>query len=568
MSDATTVAAELRRIALLLEVNGDNPFKARAFAAAARVVEGLGEGLAELVASDRLTTVDGLGAATARVVGELLAGERPAVLAELLERTPAGVEGMLDLAGLGPKKVRAIWRELGVESLGELEYACRENRLAELPGFGAKSQAAVLASLHFHAAARERLRVDQATAVAETLAAALRAAPGVARVEPAGELRRGAETVAELVLVVAAAAPASVAERVTSLLTDAVAAGRGDAVVWRGTYGGRCPVRVVAATPLGFAHTLLVETGSEAHLAELARLAAAVGVDVYGPDHGAPSEAQLYARLGCDWVPPVLREGLGEVELARQGRLPALVAATDLEGALHNHTTDSDGTATVEEMAAAAAALGWRYLGLADHSPVAIYAHGVDDQRLRAQWRRVEQWNAAHPELRLVRGLEADILGDGRLDLDEAWGDGLEYVVASVHSSFRLSRAAQTERLVRAVRHPRCRILGHPTGRLLLARPGYDVDLEAVLAACAETGVAVEVNASPYRLDLDWRWARRALELGVRLALNPDAHATAGLADLRWGLLVAQKAGATAADVVNCDLAGFLVRGRSASVGR
>jgi DNA polymerase (family 10) len=228
------------------------------------------------------------------------------------------------------------------------------------------------------------------------------------------------------------------------------------------------------------------------------------------------------------------------------------VQSGDLLGALHNHTLDSDGAASVEEMARAAGSLGWSYIGIADHSPIASYANGVSADRLRDQWRRIDAHNAAGGGPRLVKGLEADILGDGSLDIPDGCEDGLEYVVASVHSGFRLSEAEQTERVVRAVSHPLCRVLGHPTGRLLLARPGFAIDLEEVFAACAEHGVAVEINASPYRLDLDWRWARRALELGLKLIVNPDAHATDGLADVRWGLAVARKAGSTKGDLVNC----------------
>lgn len=217
----------------------------------------------------------------------------------------------------------------------------------------------------------------------------------------------------------------------------------------------------------------------------------------------------------------------------------------------------------MEDMARAAGDLGWRFFGVADHSPVAVYAHGVDGDRLRDQWRRIDAWNETGGNPRIVKGLEADVLTDGALDIPEGCEDGLEYVVASIHSNFRLTEEQQTERLLRAVAHPACRVLGHPTGRLLLARPGYAVDLDKVLEACAEHGVAVEINASPYRLDLDWRWARRAVDLGLKLIVNPDAHSPDGLADVRWGLAVARKAGATAADLVNCaPIEEFLAGGR------
>jgi len=264
-------------------------------------------------------------------------------------------------------------------------------------------------------------------------------------------------------------------------------------------------------------------------------------------------EEGIYQALGCEWIPPELREGGTEIELAAAGALPSLVRPKDLLGALHNHTTDSDGSASAEQMAGAARQRGWSFFGVADHSPAAFYANGVDVERLRDQWRRIDDFNRGSSGIRVVKGLEADILSGGELDIPEGCEGGLEYVVASVHSAFRMSEEQQTDRIVKAVSHPACRVLGHPTGRLLLVRPGYSLDLERVLQACAEHGVAVEINASPYRLDLDWRWAGRALELGLKLIVNPDAHTTEGLDDVRWGLSVARKAGATAADLVNCS---------------
>jgi DNA polymerase (family 10) len=250
------------------------------------------------------------------------------------------------------------------------------------------------------------------------------------------------------------------------------------------------------------------------------------------------------------------------IEAAADHALPDLVEVGDLRGVLHNHTTDSDGGATLEDMADAAADRGWCFFGVADHSPAAHYANGVDAERLRRQWARADRWNEAHPDHRIAKGIEADILSDGALDIPDGCADGLDYVVASVHSSFRLEAEIQTERIVAAVGHPACRVLGHPTGRLLLARPGYAVDLDRVLDACAERRVAVEINASPYRLDLDAEWARRALDRGIKLVVNPDAHSIAGLDDVRWGLAVARRAGATAADLVNCmDIANFIARG-------
>lgn len=554
--DRKTAARALREIATLLEVAGDNPHRVRAFANASRAVDRIEGDLAAMIDGGNLLEVKGLGRGTVAVLEEVAAGRQPEALAQALAAVPAGVRDLLGVSGLGPKKVRALWQDLGVTSLGELEYACRENRLVELPGFGAATQRKVLDGVAFARQAGERRLINEARAVAEDLRGSLRSAPGVVDVAVAGEVRRSSETVGSLQLVVVAedadAAGGAVARAVPG-------AERGSDGRWTGVTGSGLPVGVRCVAPPAAGAVLVWSTGSGAHLDGLADRARGLGLvfDADGLQRGGrvvdcPDEAALYEALGCAWVPPELREGQDEIGLATRGALPALVSENDLLGALHNHTTDSDGAATVEDMASAAGALGWRFFGVADHSPIAVYAHGVDGDRLRDQWRRIDAFNDAGKGPRIVKGLEADILAAGELDIPDGCGGGLEYVVASVHSNFRLSEQQQTERVVRAVANPACRVLGHPTGRLLLARPGYAVDLERVLQACAEHKVAVEINASPYRLDIDWTWARRALGLGIKLIVNPDAHSPQGLADVRWGLAVARKAGATAADLVNC----------------
>jgi DNA polymerase (family 10) len=343
------------------------------------------------------------------------------------------------------------------------------------------------------------------------------------------------------------------AETVARSFGSAETVGAGE---WALHADGSLPVRLCFAGRRELGAVWLQATGDDEFLAGLEARAAGSGsvFSVVGSD-----EAEVLTALGLPWIPPELRRGRRWIEAAACGVLPRLVELGDLRGALHNHTTDSDGLATLEEMAGAAAGLGWSFFGVADHSPAAFYANGLDAERLRAQWSRADAWNDDHHDLRIVKGLEADILADGRLDIPEGCEAGLEVVVASVHSSFKMPAEVQTERLVTAVRNPACRILGHPTGRLLLARPAYEVDLERVLDACAEAGVAVEINASPYRLDLDATWARCALDRGLRLVVNPDAHSVDGLDDVRWGVTVARRAGATAIDVINCgDLETFL----------
>ncbi|PWB70238.1 MAG: hypothetical protein C3F15_14075 [Holophagae bacterium] len=563
MLDRKTAARTLRAIAQLTELDGGNPHRVRAFANAARSVERLDGDLAAMVASGDILTVPGIGKGTAAVLADLAGGREPEALIELERKTPPGVRELLEVAGLGPKRARTLWQELAVTSIGELEYACRENRLLGLAGFGAASQQRLLDALRFHRSSRERRLVHQAWRAADELTAALVAAPGVERVEVAGELRRGCETVAVLDLVVVGDCE-TVGGVLRAALRDVEPMSDGG---WTGIAVDGLPARVRTADGGRAAWALVEATGSAAHLEALRRRASVAGLRIddgrlwSGEDAVAiAAEAELYAALGCQWVPPELREDGSEVEAAARHRLPVLAELRDLRGALHNHTTDSDGAASVAEMARAAGNLGWQLLGIADHSPAAHYANGLTADRLRAQWRVIDELNAAGGP-RLFKGIEADILPDGRLDVPEGCEDGLEYVVASVHSSFRMTAEAQTERVLAAIGHPACRVLGHPTGRLLLGRPGYEIDLERVLEACAERGVAVEINASPYRLDLDAAWARRAIEGGVLLAVNPDAHDAAGLADLRWGVTVARRAGAEARHLINCgDIEGWLAR--------
>jgi DNA polymerase (family 10) len=535
-------------------------------------VERIDGDLEALIESGEILEIKGVGKGTVAILQQLLAGEHPEILIKAEQIVPLGVREMLLIPGLGPKKVRALWHELGLASIGELEYACRENRLVELPGFGAKTQEKLIGAIRFARASEQRRLINEAWTEATEIASSLCEIGGVARVVAGGEVRRCCETVGSLEFVVTT----DDKERVVAALSD----------LYPGI-GPESPLRFSASTESGLQMTVRVvsaaetaistlwATGSDGHLRSLAELALSTGLrlDETGLWRGdvqinCADEHALYEALGCRWVAPELREGEGEVERAITGTLPELVAPEDLLGALHNHTTDSDGAATVEEMAAAARGLGWSFFGVADHSPVASYANGVSAERLREQWRRIDEFNASLAGFRIIKGIEADILSDGSLDIPEGCDDGLDYVVASVHSAFGLTEEAQTERLVQAVSHPACRVLGHPTGRLLLARPGYSVDLDRVLSACVEHGVAVEINASPYRLDLDWHWARRALDLGLKLIVNPDAHSTAALDDVRWGLAVARKAGAAAADLVNCsDIEEFLRNERVKSSG-
>ncbi len=538
---------------MLSELAGENPFKVRAMANAARGVLRIPGEVTEMAARGELTGVPGIGKGIAAIIVETLDRGEPAQLVHLRSTLPAGLPELLSVPGLGPKRIRTLWQELGITTLGELEYACRENRLVTLPGFGTATQTKILGAIEFRRRAAEKHHISTAWQAAEDVVAALRRTVPGCEAAPAGEVRRFCEVVTEVVVVCSSVPGAKVKAALTRVLED-VAGGR-EAVTGRHPVGP--PVRVVIAPPEAFGLALLWNTGSGKHLEQLARqatrhalrLADGALTGSSGKPVPCADEDQVYRRLGLPWIAPELREGDGEVEAAAKGTLPALVEAGDLLGAVHVHTTDSDGTASLAEMADAAAKLGWSLLGIADHSQVAAYAHGLDGGRLRAQGDAIAAHNARGGKPLLLRGLEADILADGALDLPE--GVPLDFVVASVHSSFRQGIEAQTARLVRAVARGRGTILGHPTGRLLLARNGYQVDLEAVLQAAAASGAAVEINAHPFRLDLDWRWVRRAVALGVPITIGPDAHDPAGLADVRWGLGIARKGWATAADVLN-----------------
>ena len=553
--DRRTASKTLQRIAKLLEVDGENIYRVRAFANAARALERVEGDLAAKLASGELLKLKGVGKGTITVLEELQAGGRPEALDDVERRVPEGVREMLELPGLGPQKVRSLWQDLGVSSVGELAYACRENRLVDLPGFGAKTQQRLLDAIGFKRQSSDQRLISEAWAESVALSETVRDLPGVEEVLVVGEVRRSCETAAAVSLVVVAGDGRMIEKAVDSKVLHLAASGSGR---WAGVSESGFALQVSVVEPQSAVGASLWATGSASHLDALGSRAADRGLrlDANGLWRGdqrieCRDEKSLYEALGCQWVPPELREDGTEVVRAAAGAQPELVTMDDVIGVLHNHTTDSDGAASVEEMAAAAAAHGWSFFGVADHSPVVTYANGLDADRLQEQWRRIDAINA-EGGVRVLKGIEADILSDGSLDIPEGCETGLDYVVASVHSAFRLSREAQTDRVVRAVSNPACRVLGHPTGRLLLARPGYEIDLETVLQACAEYGVAVEINASPYRLDLDWRWARRALELGLKLCVNPDAHTIVGLDDIRWGIGIARKAGATAADLVNC----------------
>ncbi|EAX48505.1 PHP C-terminal domain protein [Thermosinus carboxydivorans Nor1] len=572
MADARTLAKMLAEIAVLLELRGENSFKIRAYENAARALGQLDADLAELVAQGRLQGIKGIGKTMTQHIKEYIETGRVTYYEELREQVPPVLFELVKIPGLGPKKALLLHEQLGINSVGELEYACRENRLKTLSGFGDKSQDKILAGIDFLKKYQGRFLLGDAWPVAEKIAEYLRQHEAVLQAEVAGSIRRRAETVKNIDIVVAADAEAVADIAIAMPGVQQVLSREGNDIRVRLTTGMELAVHVVK--PTAFAAALHRYTGSKDHLDLLGAVAGEQGwrldaeglIDATGRRQGVASEEDLYQRLGLAYIPPELREGLDEVRLAARS-LPALVTAQDIRGVFHVHTVYSDGTATIAEMARGAQARGWQYIGITDHSQSAVYAHGLRVETVREQRREIERLNVASSDFTILAGIESDILPDGSLDYPDEVLAEFDFVIASVHSAFRLSEAEMTRRIVRAMENPYVTMLGHPTGRILLARDGYALDMEEVISAAAGTGTVIEINASPYRLDLDWRWCRRAKEKGVLLSVNPDAHALDELDYLDYGLAMARKAGLTAADILTSrslpDLLSLLSRKRA-----
>jgi DNA polymerase (family 10) len=552
----TDVARVLAEIATLGELNGDNPFRTRAFASAARALEGTDVDLGALAREGALTSLPGIGPAIAETIQELVETGRSSVHDELKASTPIGLYDLLRIPGVGAKRIHTLHTELGIDSLDSLEAAARAGNVAQVSGFGAKTERKILDGIAFVRAGRGQRRYPAALEVAVRLLQWLRAQPDVASAEIAGALRRRSEVVDAVELVAASTEPHKVVSEFAQR-NGAARAAEQDAADPEAHVtihlSDSLPVRLRCVAADRFVAAMVWETGSDSHLRQLGERAESRGMrldadGLWRADRPVPlsSESALYAALELAYVPPELREGLGEIDVAAADSLPKLVELADLRGTFHCHTSYSDGKATVAEMAEAARALGWSYLGIADHSPAAAYAGGLSVARVREQHREIDEWNAKHggqgpARFRIFKGTESDILPDGSLDFPDSVLASFDYVVGSVHSSFGLPEKKMTARVIRAIQNPHLTMLGHATGRLLLTRDAYAIDVRAVIDAAAEHGVAVEINADPIRLDLDWRHVRYAAERGVLIPINPDAHSTRGLENVAFGINVARK---------------------------
>ena len=555
---AAEVADVLEEIGRLLDFKGENTFKVRAYVNAARALADLTEPLETVLAEGRLREIPGIGAAIADKIATYSETGSIPLLDRLRSEIPAGVLELVAVPGLGPKRARAAFQALGVASLDDLEKAAASGRLAEVPGFGEKTARTILANLERVRAYTGRWLAAEARPLAERLLAALRDDPDVIRAETAGGLRRAMETVHDIDLVAASADAAAVFERFAELPAVAALTARGDTKATVRLAGG-IPADLRVVEPDAFPFALQYFTGSQAHNTRLRGLARRRGLKLNeyallrkdGTPVECADEAAVYRALGLEWIPPEIREDRGEIEAARQGGLPRLVERGDLRGVLHVHTEWSDGRASIQAMAEAARARGFEYLAVCDHSRSAAYAGGLSAERLREQREEIERVNVGLEGLVVLAGCEVDVLADGGLDYPDDVLAGLDFVVGSVHSRLGLPREEQTERVLRAIGNPWLDVLGHPAGRVLNRREGADLDMERVLDAAAAAGVALEVNGDPHRLDLDWRWHRAAMERGIRLAIDPDAHGPETLDYVDNGIGIARKGWVTREAVLN-----------------
>src|SRR6266576_2488636 len=567
--DKNQIAAIFEEVAVLLALKEDsNPFEGRAYENAARAINALDGDIEQLVRTGKLKGTPGLGSTIIKRIEELVNTGHLAFYDELRASTPQIKLQMLRIPGVGPKKINVIYDKLHINSIAELEQACREDKIAHLPGFGKKTQDNIMQGLAFLAQHADRFLYPVAEEEAERIRSALAELPEIVRLQVAGSLRRRRETIGDIDMVASVAddADEKARNRIMDFFTrqpsvEAIT-GKGEtkSSVVLGT-GIAMDLRVVKDSQ--FPATLHHFTGSKEHHIPLRRRALSMNMTIndYGLFKGkepnlepvpCKTEADIYAALGMEYVEPELREDMGEIEAAVHGTLPMLVQESDLRGVLHVHSTWSDGQNTIREMAEACIVRGLSYLGLTDHSKTAAYAGGLNEEDLRRQHEEIDLLNKEYAgRLLILKGIECDILRDGSLDFADDVLATLDFVVASIHSLFNLSPQEQTARMLRAISNRYVDIIGHPTGRILLGREGYALDLDVVIDAAAEHGVCIEINAHPSRLDLDWRYLHRARDKGIKIPVNPDAHSMDGLDVMRYGINIARKGWLRISDVLN-----------------
>jgi DNA polymerase (family X) len=530
-------------LANILELHEENEFKIKSYRNAYITLRKLDRPLSELPEAE-VKAIKGIGPAISARIQELLQTGTMQALEEARAKTPPGVVEMLEINGFGPKKVRSVWQDMGIESIGELWYACNENRLVEYKGFGLKTQEDLRQRLEYHQRSKGFLHCDAAEAIAQQVCAVIAERVPGAFIAPVGEVRRKCPVVRHIEILVGYNGELTAAfQEPLSLVPSAETSH-----IFKVNTADGAEATIFQCLAEEFGSKLFQYSGSPEFVSDF--VATNTGVSF----KSLRMEQDIFEKANLPYVVPELRDHPQAMTLAKDNKLPELVTAEDLKGVLHVHTTWSDGLHTLEQMCTRAQELGYRYIGITDHSKAAFYANGLQPDRLLAQWDAIDQLNEKMKDFRILKGIESDILNDGSLDYDDNLLDRFDFVIASVHTNLKMGIEKATERVVRAIEHPATTILGHPTGRLLLSREGYPLDWEVVFDACKRCKVAIELNAHPYRLDIDYTLIPRALELGIPISINPDAHSLDGLEHVRYGLQIARKGGLTAATCFNAQM--------------
>ena len=538
------LAKAFKLTAQLMELHDENPFKIRSIQNAAFKLERHPVPI-ETLDPNEIGSIEGVGKSIQTKITDLLTTKSFPEMDEMLKLTPKGVIDMLSIKGIGPKKVRTLWKELGIESTGELLYACNENRLVELKGFGSKTQLQIKQAIEYMEANQGKYLFAVIEPIALQILQDIRNSGIAEECSYTGEFRRKLEIQEKIELVLVPKEISAVLDFISShplIDKDSIKSGKTEITA---VIAGKLPLILFISDREHFASLLFRTTGNPEHLEMLQEKYKLSIPEI------SESENEIYALAKLPYFEPELREGRSEFSLIKDGKLPPLVEETDLKGILHNHTTYSDGAHTLEEMAVYCKGLGYQYLGICDHSKSAFYANGLQPERILKQHEEIDALNSKLGPFRIFKGIESDILTDGSLDYPDEILKSFDFIVVSIHSGLRMDKEKATQRLLKAIENPYTTILGHPTGRLLLAREGYPIDHQKIIDACASNGVIIELNANPYRLDLDWRYIPYALNKNVLISINPDAHRTEGYHDMHYGVCVARKGGLTKSSTFN-----------------
>ncbi len=532
------VSKILSTTAKLMELHGQNEFKIRSIQNAAFTVSKLEVPVKQL-SEEELAGIKGIGKSISQKIHQLISEGVMPDLEVLLKDTPEGVLEMLSIKGIGPKKVAVLWKELEVVTPGELLYACNENRLVELKGFGIKTQDQIRKAIEFKISNKGLYHYAAIEKQAVVWLDEIKKIPFVKDVSFSGELRRKCEILTHASFVIACDNFHVCSNEIIKILSLEEVVSNPSLQIISGKHESEIPITIAFCAPADYGKTLFINTGNEVHVKGVLDKLSDVNLD-------GLSEISIYEKAGMQFVEPELREGTDEIVMAANNAIPALLEYGDLKGSLHNHSTYSDGLSTLREMAVFLRDGGYEYLGICDHSKSAFYANGMKEERIAQQHLEIDALNKELAPFRIFKGIESDILHDGSLDYDISVLKSFDFIVASVHSGLKMTEEKATARLLKAIENPYTTILGHPTGRLLLAREGYPIDHKKVIDACAANNVIIELNAHPYRLDLDWRWIRYAIENGVQISVNPDAHHTNGYHDMYYGVCAGRKGMLTA----------------------